>query len=143
MSASGPVESVEYGLVEVVLQSQVLCDKDCLSVLLDHMKVISWVYSTLKENATFKMGSECRARFRSTWYSRICRVLEEFRDKSSRTLERNSLTSRCLLDGGHFVASCTGGGRKGVVGVEGVVQRKARVAPRRRHELTTRLPRDR
>jgi hypothetical protein len=38
--------------IEIRLECGVFCKHDCLAILLDHFKVICWVYTTLEEDTT-------------------------------------------------------------------------------------------
>lgn len=49
--SSVPVLLRAYSLLQVVFQSEVLRDKDCLTIFLDHLEIVRGVNSSLEENA--------------------------------------------------------------------------------------------
>jgi hypothetical protein len=46
-----------YLLVQIVFQGEILCNKDRLTIFLDHVKVVRRIHLSLKEDAFQALGS--------------------------------------------------------------------------------------
>lgn len=52
-----PPRMEEHSLLEIVFQGQILRYKDRLAIFLDHMEIVSWVYTTLEQNTGRKLSA--------------------------------------------------------------------------------------